>query len=105
MVYCCAYMIAEKCFTNAWVVGVGREMPQATEITIEKSIHALALLERLAPSHLLRAALQKLHTLEPIRIIEGKGSAMTSPMNGTNHWNSRRRSDTLPAPIVEGRKR
>ncbi len=25
-----------------------------------------------APSHPLRAALQKLHTLEPIRIIEGK---------------------------------
>jgi hypothetical protein len=25
-----------------------------------------------APIHLLRAALQKLHTLDPIRIIEGK---------------------------------
>jgi hypothetical protein len=29
--------------------------------------------ELYAPSHPLRAALQKLHTLEPIRIIEGKG--------------------------------
>lgn len=29
--------------------------------------------ELYAPSHPLRAALQKLHTLNPIKIIEGKG--------------------------------
>jgi hypothetical protein len=45
-------MIADKCFTYDWVANVRRMMPQTSETTIEKSIRALALLERLAVSNL-----------------------------------------------------
>ena len=45
-------MIDQKCFTEAWVAAVHRDMPRAPAVTIEKSIHALALLERLAVSGL-----------------------------------------------------
>jgi len=45
-------MIQDKCFTNDWIVAQRVRMPNATAVTIEKSIRAFALLERLAASDL-----------------------------------------------------
>ena len=45
-------MIASKCFKNDWVMSVQAEMPHADKLTIERSIHALALLEHLGKSGL-----------------------------------------------------
>jgi hypothetical protein len=45
-------MIDARCFTPEWVESVRRTMPRASPLAVEKSIHALALLERLAQSNL-----------------------------------------------------
>ncbi len=45
-------MIDSKCFTKEWIAAKRLEMPYAADATIEKSIRALALLERLAVSGL-----------------------------------------------------
>jgi len=45
-------MIADKCFTNEWIMAQRDRMPNASANTIEKSIRAVALLERLAASDL-----------------------------------------------------
>jgi len=52
MAYRGSYMITAKCFTSAWVTEIRRNIPQASAVTVEKSIHALALLEHLAASDL-----------------------------------------------------
>ena len=45
-------MIANKCFKNDWIAAQRVLMPNATAVTIEKSIRAFALLEHLAASGL-----------------------------------------------------
>lgn len=45
-------MIANKCFTSEWIALKREEMPFCSDLAIEKSLHALALLERLAVSGL-----------------------------------------------------
>ena len=45
-------MIADKCLTSAWVARQQVAMPTVSDVTIERSIRALVLLERLAASDL-----------------------------------------------------
>jgi hypothetical protein len=45
-------MIQDQCFTNDWIAAQRVRMPNAAAITIEKSIRAFVLLERLAASDL-----------------------------------------------------